>query len=85
MMPGYNRARVSFLFFGFFVSFGTFFLMSVVIAVVCNAYNASMKAEKEKREAAIEKSQSEPPRPGFRVAASNKSKVQKRNKRNRKK
>ena len=41
--------------------------------------------KKEKREAAIEKAQSNPPKPGFRVAASNKSKIQQKNKRNRKK
>ena len=50
MMPGYNRARFSFVFFLFFVCFGTFFLMSVIVAVVCNEYNASMAREQKRHD-----------------------------------
>ena len=39
MMPGFTNARISFFFFGGFVVIATFFLLNVVIAVVCNAYN----------------------------------------------
>jgi two pore calcium channel protein len=45
MMPGYTKSRFSFGFFGFFVIIATFFLLNVVIAVVCNAYNAVVEEE----------------------------------------
>ena len=45
MMPAYKSARFSFLFFSFFLTIGTFFLLNVVIAVVCNEYNSAVERE----------------------------------------
>ena len=47
MMPAYTTARLSFSFFFTFIALGTFFLCNVVIAVVCNAYNAQVERDEE--------------------------------------
>ena len=49
MMPGYTASRLSFGLFGFFVIIATFFLLNVVITVVCNAYNAVVEQEAQER------------------------------------
>ena len=45
MMPAYNTARFAVVFFGLFVTLGTFFLVNIVTAVVSNAYNALLEDE----------------------------------------
>ena len=49
MMPAYDRARASFAFFFVFLVLGTFFLLNVVIAVVCNEYNRAVQVETEEK------------------------------------
>ena len=49
MMPAYTTARFSIFFFGSFLTLGTFFLLNVVIAVVCNEYNAAVETEAEEK------------------------------------
>ena len=51
MMPAYSYSRASFLFFGTFVVVATFFLLNVVIAVVCNAYNELVEKVGDERDA----------------------------------
>ena len=48
-MPAYTTARFSIVFFGSFLTLGTFFLLNVVIAVVCNEYNAAVETEAEEK------------------------------------
>ena len=38
MMPAYSKSRVSIIFFGSFLLFGTFFLLNLVLAVVVNEH-----------------------------------------------
>lgn len=51
MMPAYTDSRASFAYFFVFLCLGMFFLLNVVIAVVCNEYNAAVKREVQERAA----------------------------------
>ncbi|KAF0689988.1 Aste57867_18632 [Aphanomyces stellatus] len=43
MMPAYDKNRVVVLFFAFFLCFGLFFLLNVVLAVIFNNYSRNLK------------------------------------------
>ncbi|EQC40668.1 hypothetical protein SDRG_01746 [Saprolegnia diclina VS20] len=50
MMPAYNKHRVVVVFFAFFLCFGLFFLMNVVLAVIYNNFSVNLEAFKKKRD-----------------------------------
>ncbi|OQR84844.1 hypothetical protein ACHHYP_12634 [Achlya hypogyna] len=50
MMPAYNKHRIVVIFFAFFLCFGLFFLMNVVLAVIYNNFSVSLEAFKKKRD-----------------------------------
>ncbi|KDO28315.1 hypothetical protein SPRG_06365 [Saprolegnia parasitica CBS 223.65] len=50
MMPAYNKHRVVVIFFAFFLCFGLFFLMNVVLAVIYNNFSVNLEAFKKKRD-----------------------------------
>ncbi|KAG9412450.1 hypothetical protein AC1031_015362 [Aphanomyces cochlioides] len=50
MMPAYDKHRVVVLFFAFFLCFGVFFLLNVVLAVIFNNYSRNLKLSEAKRQ-----------------------------------
>ncbi|RLO07596.1 hypothetical protein DYB28_000406 [Aphanomyces astaci] len=50
MMPAYDKNRLSVLFFGFFLCFGVFFLLNVVLAVIFNNFSRNSKLSDARRQ-----------------------------------
>ncbi|RHY32302.1 hypothetical protein DYB32_002669 [Aphanomyces invadans] len=50
MMPAYDKNRVVVVFFAFFLCFGLFFLLNVVLAVIFNNYSRNLKVSEAARQ-----------------------------------
>ncbi|OQR95878.1 Cullin-associated NEDD8-dissociated protein, partial [Thraustotheca clavata] len=49
MMLAYNKHRIVVIFFAFFLIFGLFFLMNVVLAVIYNNFSVNLEVDKKKK------------------------------------